>query len=315
MKPYRKIVNTSSLSREQWLKERKKGIGGSDIGTLMGFNQYSSPFMVYIDKTTDYNKDLSDNEAVYWGTTLEDVVAKEFERRSGKKVRRLNALLQSTETEFALANVDRLIVGEDAGLECKTTNAFNASEWSDEEIPASYICQCQWYMYVTGYKRWYIACLIGGQKFVYKPIERDEELIQYMLNTATEFWENNVKKNEPPPMDGSDACTEYIKENYSESNGESVCLPPSVETLVDDLNERKNLLKELTRQIKDLENRIKQYLGENEYAEGDRYCVKWKIQRSFVLDKEKIEERFPGATNLKKVQTCRKFSLKTKGDK
>ena len=89
-----KIANTAKLSRDEWLRIRKGGIGGSDIGAIMGVNRFSSPLEVFLDKTTDRVTDLSDNDAVYWGTVLEDVVAKEFEKRTGKKVAKMNAILQ-----------------------------------------------------------------------------------------------------------------------------------------------------------------------------------------------------------------------------
>lgn len=310
---YEKVVNTLEITKEQWLMERKKGIGGSDIGALMGVNTYSSPFMVFIDKTTDYNKDLSENEAVYWGTTLEEIVAKEFEKRTGKKVRRLNAMLKSTEIPYALADVDRMIVGEDAGLECKTTNAFNTSEWKDDEIPASYICQCQWYMYVTGCPKWYIACLIGGQRFVWKEVQRDDEIIKYMVEVATTFWENNVLKGDAPAIDGSDNCTEYIKEHYPEDNGCEVRFTSDISALVENLYQVKRQKKELCTQELDLENRIKQYLGEAQCGINENYKVVWKTQRGkpkFDLDKLVKDYNVTNLSKYYEETTIRKFSVK-----
>lgn len=309
----KKLATVLDMPREEWLKLRKGGIGGSDIGALMGVNPWNSPFNVFIDKTTDYIKDLSDNEAIYWGTTLEDIVAKEFERRTGKKVARVNALLQSEETPFAYANIDRRIVGEEAGLECKTTNAFNSEEWKNGEVPASYICQCQWYMYVTGFKKWYIACLIGGQKFVRYELIRDDELIKFMLEKAKEFWENNVLKNEAPPMDGSASCSEYLNEAYPEDNGESVMFTSECITYIEQLAEIKKQEKELKTQKNDLENKIKQYLGEAQSGVCEKYTVTWKTQNGAPkLDKEKLAKEI-GAEFLGSFYTpttVRKFSLK-----
>src|SRR5690606_12206216 len=107
---------------------------------------------------------------------LEDYVAKRFVEATGMKVRRINAILQHSEYPFMLANVDRLIVGKKEGLECKVTNSYAKKEWEDE-IPIYYEIQCHHYMAVTGYKAWWIACLIGNERFVYKRIERDEEVI------------------------------------------------------------------------------------------------------------------------------------------
>src|SRR5690606_30783967 len=128
---------------------------------------------------------------------------REFSLRTGLKVRRRNAILQHQQYEWMIANIDREVVGVREGLECKTTSAFNAGEWKNDEIPAPYIVQCQHYMAVTGYSAWWIAVLIGGNKFVYKRIERDDELIEQLIELEKDFWENHVMKNVPPEMDGS----------------------------------------------------------------------------------------------------------------
>lgn len=309
----KKIARTLNMPHDEWLRLRKRGIGGSDIGAIMGVNPFNSAFNVFIDKTTDYVKDLSDDEAVYWGTTLEDIVAKEFAKRTGKKFAKMNAILQSIETQFAYANIDRRVVGEDAGLECKTTNAFNVNEWKDGEIPASYICQCQWYMYVTGYKKWYIACLIGGQKFVWKEIERDDELIGYMVERASEFWNNNVLKNEAPSADGSANCTEYIKEKYPKDNGESVMLTGDLVSLLDEYTLLKDKKKAFEKDIAAIENQIKQYMGEFETGQSQKYTVQWKTQNGAPkFDKEKLANEI-GAEFLGTFYTpttVRKFSIK-----
>jgi len=122
------LVKTREMSREEWLRTRKKGIGGSDASVVLGFNPWKSPFELYIEKTSDDIREL-DSEAVYWGTVLEDVIAEEFTRRTGKKVRRQNKVFIHPEYDFMIANIDRDVVGEKALLECKTTSAFNADAW------------------------------------------------------------------------------------------------------------------------------------------------------------------------------------------
>jgi putative phage-type endonuclease len=164
------LVNTLNITKDEWLVWRNRGIGGSDVGAIVGLNKWKSALDIYLDKT-GRGKEYQENESAYWGNTLEEVVAREFEKRTGKKLKRRNAILQHPEYTFMLANVDRLLIGEKAGFEAKTVSAYGAEEWEGEEIPESYVLQCMHYMIVTGLKKWYIACLIGGQKFVYKEIE------------------------------------------------------------------------------------------------------------------------------------------------
>ena len=110
------IISTKDMTHEEWLQARKSGIGGSDAGAICGLNPYTSPLAVYQDKVSQAVEE-KDNEAMRQGRDLEDYVARRFMEETGKKVRRANVIYKSTENPFMFANVDRLIVGEDAGLE------------------------------------------------------------------------------------------------------------------------------------------------------------------------------------------------------
>ena len=119
-----------------------------------------------------------------------------------------------------VANIDRRVVGENAVLECKTANQFLAKEWESEEIPASYLLQVQHYLEVTGAEKGYIAVLIGGQRFVWKEIPRDDELIRIIVQIEKDFWMEHVEKRIPPALDGSSAAEKYLSEKYKGSNSE-----------------------------------------------------------------------------------------------
>ena len=125
-----KVVSTLEMPHEEWLRYRKKGIGGSDAGAICGVNKYRSAVSVFLDKTTEQTSEF-DNEAMRQGRDLEQYVAERFCEETGKKVRRANAIFSHSELPFMLANVDRLVVGENAGLECKTASAFSADKWAD----------------------------------------------------------------------------------------------------------------------------------------------------------------------------------------
>lgn len=214
-----KIVN-----REQWLADRRKGIGGSDVAAILGLNPWRSPFDVYLEKI-DEAPPREVGEAAYWGGVLEDVVSREFAKRTGLKVQRRNALLQHPEHEFMVASLDREIVAKPRGvLEAKTTSAWNRDEWGDDKAPDAYVLQVMHYLAVTGYTYGYLAVLIGGNNFRMARVDRDEELIAYLIEREAEFW-RRIETRTPPPVDGSAACTATIKALYSASERESVLLP------------------------------------------------------------------------------------------
>ena len=178
----KKLVSTLNMKKEEWLRYRKKGIGGSDAGAVCGLNPYRSAIEVYFDKTTDEVEEI-DNEAMRQGREFEDYVARRFMEATGKKVRRANAMFYDEQYPFMLADVDRMVVGENAGLECKTASPFMADKWKGEEIPLSYQIQCYHYMSVCNADAWYIAVLIYGKEFKFYKLERDEQVIQDLSNS------------------------------------------------------------------------------------------------------------------------------------
>jgi putative phage-type endonuclease len=203
---------TKDLTREDWLEARRHGLGGSDIAAIAGISPWQSPMSVYMEKIGEV-PDREESEVMYWGTRLEDIVAEEFTRRTGLKVMRQNAILQHPQYHWMLANIDRRIVGQKSGLECKTTSAYGKEAWEDDKVPDMYQLQCQWYMAVTGYESWWIAVLIGGNTFRYTEIKRDEEIIQYITKIGQDFWEL-VERKTPPEIDGTESSTEVLNVLY-----------------------------------------------------------------------------------------------------
>ena len=215
---------TAGMSNEEWLRLRKTGIGGSDAGSICGVNPFGSPMKVYYDKTSSNIEEL-DNEAVRQGHDLEDYVAQRFMEATGLKVRRSNFMYRSTEYPFMIADVDRLVIGEDAGLECKTASAYNTDKWKDGNIPLHYIMQCYHYMAVTGKRTWYIAAVILGREFTYRKLVWDDDLIAQMISVEKNFWENHVLPRVLPSPDGSDICNDILNEYFhSARKGSSIKL-------------------------------------------------------------------------------------------
>ena len=128
------LKKTTEISHEEWLELRRTGIGGSDSSTVCGLNPYSSLIALWADKTGRMPP-KEDNEAMRIGRDLEEYVAKRFAEATGKKVRRRNAIFQHDTYDFITANIDREIVGENAGLECKTTSVLNKSDFEGGQIP------------------------------------------------------------------------------------------------------------------------------------------------------------------------------------
>lgn len=285
-------ITTADMSRDEWLDARRAGIGGSDVGAIMGFNQYKSAYQVFLEKTGQYHEEI-DNEAVYFGNALEDFVAQEFAKRTGKKVRRLNKMLVHPEHDFMLANVDRVVVGERAVLECKTASEYVKEAWEGEEIPASYLCQVHHYLAVTGFEKAYIAVLVGGNKFIWKEIERDEEFIEILIDREKDFWENHVLKDEAPPIDGSDATNDLIKKMYPQDDGTAIMLTKDDDVLLDAIDSISSEIKALEQQKKEYENQLKLRLENATEGHSQRHKVTFKTVVSNRVDSKRLKVDAP----------------------
>ena len=299
---------------DKWHDMRHKGIGGSDIAAVVGLSKFKSPFEVWAEKTGHSKpEDLSDNEYVYWGTVLEEAVANRFSELTGKKVRRCG-MLQRPDKPFMLADVDRLIVGEEAGLECKTTNAYAKDEWEGDKLPDMYYLQCQWYMAVTGFPVWYIACLIGGNNFVWKKIDRNDADIASMEAAAENFWEL-VKTDTMPPVDATEGCGDVLAEKFKAEHGEETNLPAAARASLDKLAELNRFEKELKDQKTLVENELKAMMGTAEHGYIDDWTVHWTEcagrttvnAKKLAKDKPEIYAKY---TNVGKP--TRRFSVKRK---
>lgn len=283
------ITKVKTKNHDEWLKLRSKYIGGSDAAAVVGMNSYSSPYALWAEKTGK-KAGFEGNLATDLGTYLEDFIAQRFATVTGKKVRNCNQSFFNSKYPFAIANIDREVVGEDSGLECKSTSALCASKFKGSDFPANYYCQCVHYLAVTEKKRWYVAVLIGNSDFkIYLLTRRvnetcpewceaifyitDEEILA-LMNEEEDFWKL-VENDTPPAVDGTRATTETLTTIYADSDDSS-----SVDLAVYkyDLGlyaSYSKTIKELQRQQDEVANRIKAFMGEsaNGFCEG--FKVSW----------------------------------------
>lgn len=308
-----RLVRTRGLNHSEWIMCRKKGIGGSDAGAICGLNKYRSAVSVYIDKTEETVHEQEDNETMRQGRDLEQYVADRFAEETGKKVRKENSILYLPDMPYMIANVDRLIIGEDAGLECKTASAYSADKWKDGSIPPEYEIQCHHYMAVTGASAWYIACIILGKGFVWHKIDRDPEVIDMLKRIEADFWTEFVQKRKMPPPDGSEEADRAILNRYPDSEEKSIPL----NGFDKELKRRKEILElqdKLEREKREIEQRIKLYMEDAEKAENESYVVKWKGVSSSRVDGKKLKGDYPDIyQKCLKSSTTRRFEIKEIG--
>jgi len=205
-----------SLTDEQ-LQIRSRGLGGSDIGAMLGLSPWKTPLELWAEKCGHVTPDeIGHKDIIIFGNLLEDIVASEFSRRLGKKVARRNKTITHPKHDFMLGNIDRKVVGESAVLEVKTASAWLQQQWGEigsDDVPLYYLTQGVHYMSVLDVDVCYFAVLIGGNEFRWYEVHRDMDIEKSLIEKESQFW-RAVLSNEPPdPVKFSDLTTLYPKES------------------------------------------------------------------------------------------------------
>lgn len=302
------ITKVKTASREEWKELRSHYIGGSDAAAVVGLNAFSSPYALWAEKTGKVHG-FSGNLATEVGTYLEEFVAQKFAAETGKKVRKCNQSFFNSDYPWAIANIDREIIGEDAGLEIKTTSEMNMKKFKGGEYPANYYCQCVHYLAMTGKQRWYLAVLIGNRDFRWFTIERDEAEIDALMAAEADFWEL-VKNNTPPVADGSQATTAAIKTIYAESSGDTVDLTLENTALAQYIALGKQIA-ELEAMRDEAANKIKSFMGDAGGGECDGFRVSWKSSTRRTFDSKRFAKENPSLdlTGYYKETSTRTFRV------
>lgn len=312
------VAETANMSHEQWLEMRYEAIGGSEAATIAGENKWESPYSMYLRKRKIIPQ-REVGEAAEWGNILEPVVRKHFAQKINEeraeqglpplRIQQRRAILAHKDHDFMRTNLDGLVFGHELGtgvLEIKTSSMMLAKEWEGEDIPIPYLLQVQHNLMVTGLTFAYVAVLIGGNDYRHYFIQRDEEIIQYLMQIEFNWWYNHFKAQVPPPTDGTQATKEALQAQYPNSNnyreGEVVHLPNIASGHAIKIEEAKAAIKTLEEYKTIYENELKAMIGDQEVVYADKHKITWKtasngnrplkIKLEATAELEKIRGKF-----------------------
>lgn len=279
------VVAPPGLGREQWLTLRRRGVGGSEVAAILGMSKYTSPTEVYLDKVGELPLDRPLDpilaEAAFWGHEHEPTVARVFSARTGLGVVEGPGTLAHIERRWMLANVDRYVLAEGASapsslLEIKTRSAFQLDEWL-LGVPDGPALQTHWYLAVTGYEHAHVAALLGGNRLLIHRVERDEALVEHLVEIVGRFWQG-VLDRVPPPIDGSEATESLLGHLYSVKAGAvTVVDPAEVLPLLERRRELKAREERTADELREVDNLLKATAGEAEVVKTQgRTAFTWK---------------------------------------
>jgi putative phage-type endonuclease len=298
---------------EKQRAERKKGIGGSDAAAICGMSKWRTPLDVYLEKLGLIESDNKDHlEFIYWGNRLENIIAEEYARRTQCKIKRLNKMIKHPKYPWMLANVDRLIVGKNAVLECKTAGQFTSQNWGEDytdEFPDEYLLQCAHYRVVLDANYVDLSVLIGGQRLGIYKYKRNNNLEKNLIEKEHDFWHNNILKEiAPDPILSSDA-----NKRWATSNGEIIHADPEIKLTIDTLKSLKAKISQLEETKEKLELEIKNKLQNAEGLKDEfgNLLLSWKNQTVNRFDLSKFKTEHPETyTKYLKESNNRMFKLR-----
>jgi len=268
-------------NREEWLKQRLPGIGGSEAAAVLGVCPWKSPLSLYSEKIGLVDGNDRPSERMKWGLLLEDPIAARYQEETGRKVIDPGpfTIYRSNQFDFMQCSVDRVIEDASAAsplgiLEIKNVAGFKLKDWLTDP-PIHYQIQLQHSLIVTGRTWGSFAVLFGGQEFGYIDVTRNDNFCDYLIEKEQEFW-NRVLNLDPPPADDSEDSKEILSKLYPRESGETIDLPAEAIEKDRRLQEINEQLKNLKRLKTGLENWFKERIGEALFGQcpnGIRY--KW----------------------------------------
>lgn len=247
------------MLNEAQRESHSRAIGGSEAAIVCGLSPWKTPVQLWQEKTGRVpEENLDDNELVRWGLLLEDVIADEYARREGVKIRKQNIPTYHPSVGFMVANIDRDIVGLDEGLEIKNASQWTYDKWGEsgtDDVPLFYLTQGVHYMAVRDYSAWRFGVLLGGNELRSYRITRDKESEGRLIELEAKFWRCVENDTPPPPVKIDDLVRLYPKTHGAIKATEEIAL------LVHQCGQLAEQRKAIVKQEEELKLRIGEFMG------------------------------------------------------
>jgi putative phage-type endonuclease len=292
----RKILDKSNMTEEDWqaYREKQKGLGGSDVATILGLNPYKTPFTLWLEKTGQIEPPTINNEYIEWGNLLEPVIREKFAKETGFEVYENHWVMLHDTHDFMVANIDGEVInsaGEKGVLEIKTAGERMRDQWKDGP-PHHYMIQLQHYLAVLDYSYGYIAVLIGGNTFKYYLVERDDYVIDNLIQAEIDFMEM-VENKIAPEISGHKADSEYLAEAFPEDNGEIGELSDSLELYAEHYFNLQEHIKILQLEADDIKNLIKLEMKDFRILQSENIRVNMPTIKKVSFNAKQFEKDYP----------------------
>jgi putative phage-type endonuclease len=299
-------------TRSEWLEARRAGLGGSDIGTILGLSSFSSELEVYYSKVE--GREPEQTEQMRNGQREEPRILDDWVEDHPEhdyNLFRDRIIIQSDIHPYLMHSPDAL--GEEYpdggvyfGVEVKNIRADH--NW--DPLPPFYMAQVQHGLLCSGLERWIVVAKVAGQKYITREIEPDREMQGRIAIEAERFWKAHILPQIPPEPDGSDSAKRALERKWDRSEG-SVEIPAGIWSTVDyQARRKKAVAKDYAKAVQ----MVQSIMGTAETALVDgKKVATWRVGTRKSVDLERLRAEAPEiAKKFEKVDGTRRF-LPTRG--
>ena len=308
-------------------RTRPLGLGGTDIGAILGLSPYKTPLELWSELVSGEQPASRDLIHLRFGQHAESFIASEYERATNLFTTVHSPTLFHKKHGFMFGHVDRFVletpdtpavvdgtITADKLLECKTSSAFSKNDWGEpgtDQVPPLYLVQCAWYMAITECQSADLAVLIGNSDFRVYTIERDMELEGLILSHAQHFWHEHVLGKKPPePISVQDASILFPKE----APNSSVLANEEILQSIAAYRQACTQSQTLSEECEKLKLEILNYMGHAEKLTfGSKTLATWKCAKSSTrIDTKALAQAHPDIASefSSTVMGSRRFLLK-----
>jgi putative phage-type endonuclease len=272
--------------------ERLKGIGGTDIAAILGLNPWKSPMDVYLEKTGLVDGP-EENEAMFWGKELEELVLRRYQRDTGHYLSHAPPMMHLIHPWY-VGSPDALAKNGDGALgvvDAKTTGRRDDyGEPGTDEVPDIVACQMAWYCGLIDAQWADVAVLFLSprRQFAIYHLPRNQEIIDNLIEAGREFWEGHVIPRIPPPLDASGGPKLYLNLTYPQDRGDIIPATIAGANYLSRLQAVKEIIAEAEKEKAVAEAHIKALIGDAQGILSREWKATWKKNKdSLVTDWEK----------------------------
>jgi putative phage-type endonuclease len=272
----------------EWFEMRKGGITATGITAINGTSPFKTAYRLWAELTGQVGEQAA-GSAAQRGQLLEQAVADYYTAETGKKLRKSNGIVRLKEHPWAMASLDRTIIGDPTGLvEIKTSTS---SAWALAPVPQMYVDQVQWQMFITGASYCDVAVLLSGLVFRIERVEADPIYQTLLFDKAVAFLDL-VKTKTPPPLTGNDSDT--LAEVKPQSSNTYAVAEPQLDHIARLYIEAKAEAEAADAALKEMAIAIKEAIGDGEGVKGRGWLATWKQNKPSVkVDWKMVVESFP----------------------